>query len=109
MERLGVGGDAGQFLCQQSSMSYGRVEGEGWCQQSSMSYGRVEGEGCDGLLPVPRGEGRVQHEVCGDGVLEELQDGGFVLPGDEEFDENVLIEKRVLVGDAMYLKRRESM
>ena len=93
MGRLGVGGDAGQFLC----------------QQSSMSYGRVEGEGCDGLLPVPRGEGRVQHEVCGDGVLEELQDGGFVLPGDEEFDENVLIEKRVLVGDAMYLKRRESM
>ena len=79
MGRLGVGGDAGQFLC----------------QQSSMSYGRVEGEGCDGLLPVPRGEGRVQHEVGGDGVLEELQDGGFVLPGDEEFDENVLIEKSV--------------
>ena len=54
------------------------------CQQSSMSYGRVKGEWCDVLLLVPYGEGRVQHEVCGDGVLEELQDGGFVLPSDEE-------------------------
>ena len=33
----------------------------------------------DGLLPVSRGEGRVQH-----GVLEELQDGGFVLPSEGE-------------------------
>ena len=49
-----------------------------------MSYGRVKGEWCDVLLPVSRGEGRVQHGVCGDGVLEELQDGGFVLPSDEE-------------------------
>ena len=43
----------------------GRTTAMFLCQQSSMSYGRVEGEGCDGLLPVPRGEGRVQHEVGG--------------------------------------------
>ena len=73
VERLGVGGDAGRD--------------DGDVPVSAEQYElrtRVQGEWCDGLLPVSRGEGRVQHGVGGDGVLEELQDGGFVLPSDEE-------------------------
>ena len=73
MERVVLGGDAG------------RDDGDVPVppEQHELRT-RVEGEGCDGLLLVPYGEGRVQHGVGGDGVLEELQDGGFVLPSDEE-------------------------
>ena len=71
MERLGVGGDAGQ--------------NDGDVPVSAEQYElRARVGERDVLLSVSRGEGRVQHGVGGAGVLEELQDGGFVLPGDEE-------------------------
>ena len=71
MERLGVGGDAGQN------------DGDVPVPPEQHELRARVGER-DGLLSVSRGEGRVQHGVGGDGVLEELQDGGFVLPSDEE-------------------------
>ena len=61
VERVVLGGDTGQ--------------NDGDVPVSAEQYElrtRVQGEWCDGLLPVSRGEGRVQHGVGGEGYSGEL-------------------------------------
>ena len=96
-----------------------RADGGGGARHIYLRTYGAAGDGGEGVCDDVRGHDSV-HVFAGrlvDGPGEGVRahhvprrdDGGFVLPGDEEFDESVLIERRVLVGDAMYFKRRESM